>query len=181
MLANSTTQYGSLSKTLHWLMALIIFALIAVGIYMTGLEDSDPSRKQIYNLHKSFGVLAMVLIIIRLSWVKLSPPPALPHALAAKDQKIAKAMQGILYLLMLVLPISGYIMSTAAGYPVPFFGLFNMPALISENEALAGFAHEAHHLMGFFMIAIILLHVIGAIKHRIKDKGGETDILQRML
>lgn len=181
MLNNTSTEYGSLSKVLHWIMALIIFTIISVGLYMTGLDEKDPSRLDVYNLHKSFGVLAMMLIILRLVWIKISPAPALPAVFNSREKGIVKGVQGLLYLLMILIPVSGYVMSTAAGYPVPFFGLLDVPALLSKNKEIAEFAHEAHHLMGFAMIAVIILHVVGVIKHRLKDKGGESDILKRML
>jgi cytochrome b561 len=185
MLKNSATDYGTLSKALHWLMAAIILALIFVGIYMAGLPKETAAEKQyafqFYGLHKSFGVLALLLIVLRLVWTRLSPAPALPSAFAPKERVVVKALQGLLYLLMIVMPVSGYLMSNAGGHPIHFFGLFEMPAVVGESKALGGFAHEMHEIMGWAMLVLIVLHMAGAIKHRLKDKGGETDILKRML
>ena len=184
-LKNSASAYGLVSKGLHWLMALIIITLIAVGIYMAELPKETEEQKQyafqFYGLHKSFGVVAMLLIIARLAWLRISPAPALPAVFDSKEQRITKGVQGLLYLLMLALPISGYLMSNAGGYPIHFFGLGELPALIGKSEAIGGFTHEAHEIMGFGMIVLLLLHVAGALKHRLKDKGGESDILKRML
>lgn len=184
-LKNDTTSYGSLSKALHWLMAAIIITLIAVGIYMADLPRDTEEQKQyafqFYGWHKSFGVVAMLLIIVRLVWVRLSPPPALPAVFEAKEKKVVKMLQGLLYLLMILMPLSGYIMSNAGGYPINFFGLGELPALIGKNKELGGLAHEAHEIMGIGMLLLILLHAAGAVKHRLKDKGGESDILKRML
>nr|VFK23330.1 MAG: cytochrome b561 [Candidatus Kentron sp. LFY] len=181
MFANTPTAYAPLFKLLHWLMAITIITLIGVGIYMTGLPEDAPNRMGIYGLHKSMGVLAFLLIVVRLLWISGSRPPALPEVFDAREQMIVKGIKTILYFLMVSIPVSGYTMSTAAGYPVPFFGLFELPKLIAENEAIAEFAHEMHEILGYTMILFILLHAAGAIKHRIKDKGGERDILARML
>ena len=81
----------------------------------------------------------------------------------------------------MLVPLSGYLMSNAGGYPIHFFGLFEMPALVGESKAIGGFAHEAHWIVGYAMAALVLLHMAGAIKHRLKVKGSEADILQRML
>lgn len=184
-LGNSPSDYGLLSKALHWLMAVIILTLIGVGIYMADLPRDTEEQKQyafqFYGLHKSFGVVALLLIIVRLAWIRLSPPPVLPAVFEPKEQKVVKLLQGLLYLLMIFVPLSGYIMSNAGGYPINFFGLGELPALIGKSKELGGIAHEAHEIMGFAMLALILLHVAGAVKHRIKDKGGESDILKRML
>lgn len=185
MLKNSATEYGLLSKTLHWLMAAIILTLIFVGIYMAGLPKETAAEKQyafqFYGLHKSFGVIALALIVLRLVWMRISPAPQLPAAFAPKERVVVKALQGLLYLLMIVVPLSGYLMSNAGGHPINFFGLGELPALIGENKAIGGLSHEVHGIMGWSILVLIVLHMAGVIKHRLKDKGGETDILKRML
>jgi cytochrome b561 len=184
-LKNDSSSYGSLSKALHWVMAAIIITLIGVGIYMADLPDETEEQRQyafqFIAMHKSFGVLALLLIIVRLAWIRLSPPPALPAVFEAKEQRLVKGLQALLYLLMVLVPLSGYIMSNAGGYPINFFGLGELPALVAKSKSLGGMAHEAHELMGFAMLLLILLHIAGAVKHRLKDKGGESDILKRML
>ena len=185
MLKNSATEYGLVSKSLHWLMAAIILTLIFVGIYMAGLPKETAEEKQVafqlYDLHKSFGVIAFGLIVLRLLWIPISPAPQLPSAFAPKERVMVKALQGLLYLLMIVLPISGVVMSNAGGHPINFFGLGELPSFIGESKAVGGIAHEIHEIMGWAFLVLILLHMAGPIKHRLKDKGGETDILKRML
>ncbi len=181
MLKNSATSYGAFSKTLHWLIALGIIMLIIVGVYMTGLDKTDPAKREIIGMHKSFGALMMMLIVLRLIWLQISPAPTLPSAFNAKEKLLTKGVHKILYLLMLMTPISGYLMSNAGGYPVSFFGLFELPALIDKSKAIGGFAHEAHGILAFTMLAFVVLHVAGAVKHRLQDRGGERDILSRML
>lgn len=185
MMKNSVSEYGSVAKGLHWLMAAIILVLIGVGIYMADLPKDTAGQKQyafqLYDLHKSFGVLALALIVLRLAWLRISPAPAMPAVFETKERAVIKSLQGLLYLLMLVLPISGYLMSNAGGHPIHFFGLLEMPAVIGESEGLGEFAHVTHHYAGWAMLIIIVLHMAGAIKNRLKDKGGKRDILKRML
>lgn len=180
---SSTTleRYNGISRALHWLSALVIFGLLGVGLYMTGLADDDPARGQIYGLHKSIGVLSLFLVIARLVWLRIAAAPALPSVFSSKEKAVMKGLQGLLYLLMLLVPVSGYVMSVSAGYAVSFFGLFELPMLLGESESRAGFASAAHEFMAYGIIAVVLLHIAGAMKHRLKDKGGESDVLRRML
>lgn len=174
-------RYSALSRALHWLSALIIFGLIAVGWYMTGLEENDPGRFGIYGLHKSMGALTVFLLVARLAWLRLNPGPELPAVFNAKEKRVTKGVQTLLYVLLLLVPLSGYVMSVAAGHPVSFFGLFQLPALIGESKAIAGFAHEAHEILAYAIVALVALHMAGAVKHRLANKGGEADVLARML
>lgn len=181
MLQNTHDRYGFLSKFLHWVMAAMIVALIAVGYYMTGLDKEDPGRINIYNMHKAVGALTLMLLILRIVWLRLSPAPELPGVFSDKEKRVTKGMQSLLYLLMVLVPVSGYVMSTAAGYPVSFFGLFDMPVLLEKNKPLADFAHEAHGLMAYATLAFVALHMAGAVKHRLLSRGSDADVLQRML
>jgi len=178
---NSSEKYGSFSKAIHWLMALFIIALLGVGMYMADLPKEDPSRLQFFNLHKSFGALVLMLAVVRIIWLRVSPAPALPSVFTAKDKKVVSSIKGMLYLLMFLVPLSGYIMSGAAGHATSFFGLFDLPTLVGENKGLAGFAHEAHEMLAYAIIAFVALHMAGAIKHRLKDRNGPSDIMNRML
>jgi cytochrome b561 len=185
MLKNSASEYGALSKLLHWLMAAIILTLIGVGMYMADLPMDTAEQKQyafqFFAMHKSFGVVILALIVLRIIWVRISPVPKLPAVFEARERIVVKALQGLLYLLMIIVPLSGYLMSNAGGHPINVFGLFEMPALVDKSKSLGGFMHEAHEILGMSILVLILLHVAGAVKHRLKDKGGESDILKRML
>ncbi len=175
-------KYNLLSRILHWLIALMIFALFGVGLYMTGLPDDDPGRGSIYGLHKATGFLLLWLVAFRIVWTALvtqAPPP--PEALPDKDVKIQKAVIGILYLLMLVVPLSGFLMSTFAGFPVDFYGLFEVPLIFEKNKTLGGIFHEIHEYSPWVLMGFVLLHMLGAIKHRLADPNGPTDVLKRML
>lgn len=182
---NSATEYATFSKVMHWLMAAIIITLIAVGIYMADLPRDTEAQKQyafqFYGMHKSFGVVALLLIAIRLMWVRINPNPPLPAAFDAKERMVVEGLKKLLYLMMIVLPVSGYLMSNAGGFPIHFFGLFELPAVIGKSKEFGGIVHEMHEIGGWVILLLVLAHMAGAIKHRLQEKGSERDILKRML
>jgi cytochrome b561 len=181
MLRNMPDRYGFVSKLLHWTMAVMIIALVVVGLYMTGLEKEDPSRVNIYAMHKSMGTLALFLLIARVAWLRITPAPALPRTFSDMEKRIMNGTRSLLYLFMALLPITGYTLSVAGGHPVSFFGLLDLPTLFEKNKALAGLAHETHELLAYAILALVVLHIAGAVKHRLLNAGGEADVLQRML
>ncbi len=175
-------KYNLTSRVFHWLIALMIFVLFGVGLYMSGLPDDHPSRGSLYGLHKASGFLLIWLVVARILWTAvLTRAPAMPDALPARDVKIHKAVIGLLYLLMLIVPVSGFLMSTFAGFPVDFFGLFEVPLLFEKNRQLGGFFHEVHEYAPWLLMGLVVLHVLGAVRHRLADPGGPTDVLKRML
>jgi cytochrome b561 len=174
-------RYSGLSRALHWISALIILGLIVLGWYMTGLAEDDPSRRGIYGFHKAMGILTVFLFFARIVWLRIAPAPALPSVFNEKERLVTKGVQSLLYVLILLIPVSGYVMSMAGGHPVSFFGLFDMPVLMGKNEAVGGFAHEAHAILSYAALALVALHMAGAIKHRLLDKNGPSDVLARML
>ena len=180
MWKNSSDSYGNISKVLHWAMAIIIIGLMVVGLYMTGLDREDPSRRDLYHLHKAFGLMVIFLAIIRIGWIFISHPPQLPAGLKVWETKLAKSAKHLLYLLILVVPASGYVMSTLLGYPVDVFGLFEFPMLLDKNKDMGELFRSVHWIIAYIMIAILALHIAGALKHRLID-GGEKDVLKRML
>lgn len=178
---NQPVRYSGALRALHWLSALAIVALIVVGVYMADLADNDPSRPAIYAMHKSVGVLTLFLLAARLIWLRLTPAPGLPAVFGEREKAVTKGIRSMLYLLMFLVPVSGWVMSNAAGYPVSFFGLFDLPTLLEKSRPIGRFTHEMHELMGFAIAGLVLLHVAGAVKHRLADKGGPSDVLARML
>lgn len=176
MLFNTEQNYGLVSRANHWLSAFIFIGLIVVGIYMHELEDS-PEKFQLYALHKSLGVGIFLLMMLRLIWLKVSPNP---EQLSKNkfEHILGHATKGILYLAMIMLPISGWVMSNSAGYDVAFFNLFILPNIVGENETIHEIAKTAHGTAGPLMILFILLHVAGAMKHHFVYKDAT---LLRML
>ncbi len=175
-------KYNPLSRLLHWLIALLIFALFGVGLYMTGLADDDPARGNIYALHKATGFLVLWLVAFRIVWTALiTRAPEPPAELPARDVKIQKAVIGVMYLLIIIVPLSGFLYSTFAGYPVNFYGLFEVPLIFDKNKELAEVFEEIHEVGVWVLMGFVALHMLGAIKHRLADPNGPTDVLKRML
>lgn len=173
-------KYHISSRILHWSMAVIIIFLLGLGIYMANFLPKDAAnRMDIYMLHKSFGVLALGLIVIRLVNRFINKAPALPEAMNKFEKLAAHIVHAGLYLLMIILPLSGYLMSNAFGYPVGFFGI-ELPFLMEKNEQVGMIFHEIHEIAPYVLIGVLVLHVAGAIKHRYFDKP-ENDVLRRMI
>ncbi|MSP33769.1 MAG: cytochrome b [Rickettsiales bacterium] len=175
-----TIKYHISSRIIHWLMALLIFGLLPIGIYMVYfLPEDAANRLQIYSLHKSFGVAALILIFIRIFNYFLHKAPKLPQGLP-KIEKIASNIAHVtLYTLMIVIPISGYLMSNAYGFSVNLFTI-PMPNLISSQPETGAYLVRIHQYSAYAIIAVIGLHIGGTLKHRFFDKP-ENDVLKRML
>lgn len=162
--------YHLVSKLLHWLMALMILSLLAVGIYMHELPKEDALRPILYMAHKATGMTVLLLVVFRLFWRLQHKPPKLPDVMSNRLKKMANATHASLYVLMFLVPIAGYTMSTAAGYAVNFFDMFELPLLFGKNKMLAELAGGAHVVLAFVMLTVIVLHVIGAVKHRLSEE-----------
>jgi len=177
---NNSSKYPITSRILHWSMSILILFLLGLGIYMSDFLPKDaPNRMEVYGLHKSLGVLALILIFIRIFNRFVCKAPALPKTLQ-KWEKIAAHFGHIgLYFLMMAVPLSGYLMSNSFGYPVHFFGI-EMPFLIEKNFELGKLFSEAHEISAFSLLGLVIIHVLGALKHRFFDKP-ENDVLKRML
>jgi cytochrome b561 len=174
-------KYALSSRILHWTMSLAIFIAIAIGIYMKNSEFSDIDQKiKIYELHKSFGVVVLLLIFIRIINRFIFKAPPLPNSINKFEIKLAKTTHFLLYVLMLIVPLSGYLMSIYGGFVVKLFGI-QMPHFISQGDfSLAEFFNEAHEILAYSLIFLIILHILGAIKHRFFDKK-ENNIINRII
>lgn len=169
-LRNDTEHYGLVAVLLHWLVALAVFGLFGLGLWMTGLGYYDPWYRSGPALHKSIGVLLFLLMLARLGWrVYSPPPPPLPeHGLL--ERAAAMTVQLWLYLLLFALMLSGYLISTADGRPVEVFGLFSVPATLTaipQQEDLAG---AVHWYLALFLMALVAVHVAAALKHHFIDR-----------
>ncbi|MEZ5691498.1 MAG: cytochrome b [Rickettsiales bacterium] len=174
---NTKESYGVIAKSFHWLMAVFIIILLAVGLIMADMENT-PDKFKLIGLHKSFGILVLLLAILRLGWKVLDVSPSLPDGMEKFVKLAAKVGHVLLYILMFTMPISGWLMSSAAGFPVSVFGLFVMPDLIGKDKEFAHYLHEIHELLAWALIGLIVVHVLAALFHHFYYKD---DILRRML
>ncbi len=173
---NTKDAYGIIAKNLHWIIAFIILTLIVVGFYMGDIPYS-PQKLQVYALHKSFGLLVLWLAGLRILWRFYTKLPQALESHQNWEKILARIVHVLLYFSMFGMPLSGWLMSSAGEYPVPFFGL-QMPDIAPKNEELAKFGHQAHTVIAYMLIAAIGLHSLGAFKHHIID-GDIT--LKRMV
>lgn len=177
---NTNTSYGSIAKLFHWGMFLIIAGILILGLYMGDLPKDTPEQMSykysLYDYHKSFGVLILLLVIARLGWRMKNPVPEMPDSMSKIEGLSAHAMHILLYVIMFAQPLSGWMMSNSAGIPVKFFGL-EMPTLIDKDKAMSDFFHEAHEVVATLLMVAIAIHVAAALFHHFIRKD---DVMERM-
>jgi cytochrome b561 len=170
--------YSGTAKFLHWVIALCVLTIIPVGIAM---NQEGPYQNQLFNLHKSLGVLILFLMILRIAYRVTAGAPAAEPGLARWQKAVSSSVHGLLYILLIVLPIAGYIANSAygeSGTPTPFFGLFSLPPIVGPNEALSTQIFTVHRYVGFFVGVLVVMHIGAALQHYFIIKDG---VLQRML
>ncbi|MDX1916124.1 MAG: cytochrome b [Methylophilus sp.] len=183
-------KYNKVAVILHWLIAFAIFGMFALGWYMSDLPKEAPKqmafdlfdlgiytwqlseevspRNFYFNLHKSIGITILGLVLIRFLWRITHKPPAILTSYKAWERKTATAAHHTLYLLMFAMPASGLIMSMSGKYGVKWFGIDLFAG--TENKALRDFFKEAHEVIGAVLLILVVLHIVGAIKHKLIDK-----------
>jgi len=175
MLPN-TQKYPPLMRALHWLMAIIIIAMLALGLIMEGIPRENPLHQTLYDVHKSFGVLVLMLFAIRISLRLRFGSPALPAIISGMVKKLALAGHYLLYLLMFIMPASGYLMTNSFGFPVRFFGIALPKVIGIDKEAGMSFA-TIHAISAYILIFFIVVHIGAVILHLVKDR---VNLLKRM-
>lgn len=176
-LANTPDSFGLVSRVIHWTMAIGILGMLALGLW---IEDMQPalSNLWLYSLHKSIGLILLALVLLRIVWHRISPPPGPIGPAGGLDQRLARAAHLALYTLMVAIPISGYIASSATGIDVMLFDRWVLPPLapVSETWEKAGFA--THGLLTKLLAAVIVLHVAGALRRALAGDGTLTRMLR---
>ena len=172
----NTQNYTRTSIVLHWLMALLIIATWIVGILIDDIPKG-PLRVTTISWHKWIGVTIMFLWIVRSLWRITHRPPDINASMPAWQIKIMNITHIGLYLLMLAIPTTGWLMSSAKGYTVNYFGWFELPDLVEANKALGHNLKEVHEFLANSIMVLIALHIAGVIKHQFIDKDG---LLSRM-
>lgn len=175
--SSSKSHYHVVSRGLHWLVAAMIIGMLALGFYMVGLPLS-PNKLKLYSWHKWAGVSIFLLVLLRLFWRRVHQPPAMPDHFSPLVQKAATAGHLVLYALMLAIPLSGWLMSSAKGVQTVWFGVLPIPDLLPENKMLGDILLAIHVNLNLLLVVAILGHVVMALKHHFID-GDDT--LRRML
>lgn len=176
-MTTAPTQYTRTAIALHWLIALLIFIAFPVGLYMVDLPLS-PQKLKIISWHKWAGITVLALVLVRILWRVTHRPPALPDSMRGIEKLAAHGAHHLLYLLMIAVPLVGWLMSSAKGFPVVWFGVLPLPDLIGKSESLAEFFEEAHEILAWLMVLIVVAHAAAAVKHHFVARDG---ILARML
>jgi cytochrome b561 len=172
-----TDHYPATSKLLHWLVAICVLTTAPVAITMTRMAKG-PTQDMLYNFHKSLGVLILVLMILRLINRLAVGAPIADPGIEAWHKTVSSVVHTSLYVLLLAMPVVGYIANSAYGAPTPFFGLFNLPMIVEKNDALATQLFAAHRWVGRLVIIIVLMHIGAALYHYVIRRD---DVLKRML
>ena len=167
-------RYSPAMQALHWLTALLMFAVLPLAWAMVEAPRTAPGRETLYTLHKSVGITILALAALRLVWRVSRPVPAEPSSLPRWMAVSGRASHWLLYAILLAMPISGYLLSTAGGNPVSYFGLFDLPSL-PKNADLASSARSVHLTLQWAVYALIALHVAATAYHVIVRKDGLLD------
>jgi cytochrome b561 len=172
----TAVRYTPMAILLHWLMAILIVAAFPVGLIMGDLPIS-PTRLKLFAYHKWAGITVFWLLFIRLAWRLYHPAPRLPDSVPRWQSVASHSVQGCLYLLLIAVPVTGWLHSSAAGYSVIYLNWIPLPDLVGKDKALADTFHEIHESLNWIMLSLVVIHVAAALKHHFIDKD---DILTRM-
>jgi cytochrome b561 len=169
-------RYSPLSQALHWITLAVIFTILPLAWVMVNMGEHNPARQTIFFFHKSFGVLALLLIIARLAWRGAHKAPGLPDETPKWEIGLAHTTHFFLYAIFIVMPVTGYISSSAGGHPVSLFGL-PLPQL-PLDKSLAKTAGEIHIAGQYLVYFFLAAHILAIVWHVAVRKDG---YLSRML
>jgi cytochrome b561 len=175
---NTPHQYGLISILLHWLVALTLVGLFALGLWMVELTYYDEWYKRAPDLHKSVGITLFGVMLLRLLWRIVNPRPGAVSTASRTEQRVAHTVHWLLYGLVFAVMLAGYLISTADGRAIEVFGLFNVPALVTGIPNMEDSAGQAHLVLAISLISLATLHALAALKHHFFDRD---QTLRRML
>jgi cytochrome b561 len=176
--AASGARYSSAAQAMHWLSAALVLFAVPCAWYMLSLVKGDPARAEWHVIHRSVGMLILLLSAARLLWRSVAPPPPMVGHRQPWEKILAEAAHALLYVVLFVMPLSGYVSTVAEGRPVPFFGLFTFPSLLPVDKDLAHVADLVHGAGQWAVYGLVGLHVLAAMVHAVVRKDG---MLRRML
>ena len=165
---NTDDRWGMVTIALHWLTVLAVVGLCVVGLLMQELP-SGKLKLDVYALHKSFGLTVLALTLLRLLWRLVAGAPK-PEPMPRIQVFAAHVSHGLLYIVLLAMPLSGWLYNSASGFPLKWFGLFSLPKLSGYDPDVKRFAHEMHETLFLVLAAIVTLHALAALKHHYFDR-----------
>lgn len=167
-----TQAYRAPARWLHWSMALLVLPMIAAGLLMVLDGVSRPLQNSLFLFHKNVGVLLIILIVVRLIYRWRNAPPPEPEHLSLWQVRIASITHGLLYALLLIMPLAGYIRVKAGGFPIEALDALGIPALVPRSDALAEIAKTIHFYGGRAIIVLIAMHIGAALFHAVIKRDG---------
>ena len=176
-MTDGTARYGGVAIALHWTSAALVVGGLALGLYMTGL-DVSPAKLRYYAWHKWIGVTVFLTAAARLAWRAAVPPPPLPDTVPQWQRRAAAAVHRLLYALLIAIPISGWLYSSASGVQVVYLGVLPLPDPIGKDREAARWLLLVHRSLNFTLAAAVTVHVAAALWHRFVARDG---VLARML
>lgn len=177
MLRNNDRNWGSVSRFFHWGMALAIFSMFVLGWIMINVPLS-PLKLELFIWHKSIGITLLGVVVLRIVWRLVNPTPRLPSNISKGEQHLARYGQLWLYILMILMPLSGWIINSAANFPLRWFSLFTIPAIADPSHLLEDQAKMAHFILFILLALTIAGHIIAALYHH---RVSRNNVLNNML
>lgn len=164
MLRNTSASWGAVAKFLHWSIATLIFVQFALGWIAVSWRLS-PTKLELFTWHKSIGILILLLVVLRLLWRFANVAPALPVDTPAGERTAAHASHTVLYLLMLAIPLSGWVINSAAKIPFRVFWLFPLPSIVAPDKTVAELAKQIHFILFIAIAVVVGIHIAAALRH----------------
>jgi cytochrome b561 len=174
---NTDDRWGPVSQALHWLIVLLILAQGGIGLFMTEMRNS-PDKIETYALHKSIGLTLLALVVLRLLWRLYAGAPLAVAGMPRWQHRIAGLTHALLYGLLIALPLTGWLFNSAAGFPLQWFGLFNLPDLAAADQDLREFSGGLHASVFWALLGVALVHAAAAVYHHLFQQDAT---LARML
>ncbi|HEY1258775.1 MAG TPA: cytochrome b [Stellaceae bacterium] len=174
----TTAGYGRVARGFHWLIAALLVIVVAFGWAAAAAPLSTPPRAPLLLLHRSIGLTILAAMVLRALWRWRHPPPPLPQAVGRAQRTLAGLTHFSLYLVLIAMPLAGYVNAAAADHPVSFFGIAAIPPLLPTDNRLSQIAIAIHLVGQYAVYAFVALHVTGALYHGVLRRDG---VLDRML
>ncbi len=174
---NTVNRWGGISQLLHWLIAILILVMAYLGLTMGNLANG-PDKIQTYALHKSIGITILTLVGLRLVWRMYAGTPHPVPGSPRWQERVASLTHWAMYALLFAMPISGWVLNSAAGFPLQWFHLVNLPHIVDKNQGLHELAKDAHEIMFWILALLVVSHAGAAFYHHLFQRDAT---LARML